>query len=74
LIALENFPNVEPKDAKPIHVWLIRGDTIIDGRPLNDRTAISVTPRTLARLEPYRRMDMEGRIIKCCSKLKEKED
>lgn len=28
----------------------------------------------LARLEPYRRMDMEGRIIKCCSKLKEKDD
>lgn len=74
LIALDNLPGVKPEDANPVHVWLIRGDAIIDGRLLNDRMSLGITPRTIARLEPYRRMDMEGRIIKCCSKLKEKEN
>jgi hypothetical protein len=73
LIALDNLPNVRPEDAKPIHVWVISGNAIIDGRPLNDRMGLSVSPKTLARLEPWRRMDMEGRITKCCDKLKREE-
>lgn len=66
LIALDNLPEVKPEDAKPVHVWLIPGDAVIDGRVLNDRVCLAVTPRTIARLEPWRRTDMEGRIIKCC--------
>ena len=71
LIALDNLPGISPEDAKPIHVWLIRGDAIIDGRPLNERESLAVAPRTISRLEPWRRTDMEGRIIKCCNNVKE---
>lgn len=73
LIALDNTPVNVVDDPRPIHVWLIPGDAIIDGRPLNDRVSLNVSPRTMQRLEPYRRTDMEGKIIKCCNHLKDNE-
>ena len=70
LIALENtIKNVE-YNPSPKYVWLIPGDAIIDGRSLNNRQGFSVSPTTISKLEQYRRTDMEGRIIKCCDKLK----
>jgi hypothetical protein len=73
LIALDNTPEDVAEDPRPIHVWLIPGDAVIDGRPLNDRVSLTVGPNTIAKLKPYRRTDMEGRIIKCCNHLKEGE-
>jgi hypothetical protein len=72
-IALDNTPENVADDPRPIHVWLIPGDAIIDGRPLNDRISLTVTPRTLERVAKYRRTDMEGKIIKCCNHLKDNE-
>jgi hypothetical protein len=70
LIALDNTSEDMAKDPKPIHVWLIPGNAIIDGRALNDRMSLSVTPTTIARLNSWRRIDMEGKIIKCCTQIK----
>jgi hypothetical protein len=70
LIALDNTPENVAEDPKPTHVWLIPGDAIINGKPLNERMSLTVSPRTIARLDSWRRTDMEGRIIKCCIKVK----
>lgn len=69
-IALDNTPDDVAENPKPIYVWLIPGDAIIDGRPLNDRVSLTVGSNTIAKLESYRRTDMEGKIIKCCSHIK----
>lgn len=70
LIALDNTSEDIVVNPKPKYVWLLPGDTILDDRPINDRTVFSVSPTTISKLEQYRRTDMEGRIIKCCDKLK----
>lgn len=69
-IALDNLPSNVSDDPKPKYVWLIPGDAIIDGRVVNDRLQLTVSPSTISKLNCYRRMDMEGKIIKCCDKLK----
>ncbi len=70
LMAFNNTPKDVAEDPEPAHVWLVPGNADIGGRPLNSRKSLWVTPRTIARLEPYRKTDMEGRIIKCCNHLK----
>ena len=70
LIALDNTPENVAEDPRPIHVWLIPGNAIIDGRPLNDRITFSITPRNLKKVSAWRRTDMEGKVIKCCNKIK----
>lgn len=71
LIALDNTPENVADDPKPIHVWLVPGDALIDGKYLNEKNTLCITPRTLGRLAKYRRTDMEGKIIKCCNHLKD---
>lgn len=70
LIALQNTPDTITDSPQIAYVWLIPGDALIEGRPLNDRMGISVSPSTVSKLEPYRRSDMEGKITTCCSNWK----
>lgn len=71
LIALDNTPEDVAKDPKPIYVWLVPGDALISGKLLNERVSLTISPKTINKLAAYRRTDMEGKIIKCCSKLKD---
>ena len=66
-IALQNTIDTITDSPQIAYVWLIPGDALIEGRPLNDRTAINVAPSTISKLEPFRRSDMEGKITTCCS-------
>lgn len=69
-IALWNTPNTIIDLPKIAYVWLIPGDSLINGRPLNDRVCIQLYPSTVSKLEPFRRSDMEGKITTCCSNWK----
>ena len=66
-IALQNTSDTITDSPQIAYVWLIPGDALIEGRPLNDRMGISVSPSTVSKLEPFRRSDMEGKITTCCS-------
>jgi len=70
LIALRNTPDTITDSPQIAYVWLIPGDALIKGRPLNDRVSLTVTPNTVSKLEPFRRSDMEGKITTCCSNWK----
>lgn len=73
LMAFDNTPKDVAEDPEPVHIWLVPGNADIEGRPLNSRKIFWVTPGTIAKLEPYRRTNMEGKIIKCCNYLKGEE-
>ncbi len=67
LIALQNTPDTITDSPQIAYVWLIPGDALIEGRPLNDRVGLGVSTSTIFRLEPFRRSDMEGKITTFCS-------
>lgn len=74
LIALNNdTKTITIHNAMPIHVWLIPGTAVVRGKAFNDMTAFAVNPRNIGDLNPYRRTDMEGRIIACCAHEQETE-
>ena len=70
LIALNNTSADVADNPSPKYVWLIPGNAIIDDIKLNNRKKLSIRPNTIQKLDKYRRTDMEGKIIKCCDKLK----
>lgn len=70
LIALDNISNNVAINPMVKYVWLVPGDALIGKRVLNDRTGLGVTVGNIEKLDKYRRVDMEGRIIKCCNSLK----
>lgn len=70
LIALDNTSSDIFNDPTPKYVWLINGTDIINGQPLNEKMKLSITPNKINKFYIYRRTDMEGKIIKCCDKLK----
>ena len=70
LIVLDNTSKDVYIDPKVKYVWLIPSNAIINGKKLNNMWKLTILPNTINRIEKYRRTDMEGKIIKCCDKLK----
>jgi len=60
------------EDLNPLHIWLIKGDEIINTGKLNDKMGFMIYNNvdTLNKLRKYEQTDKLEKLILCCDKLK----